>query len=139
MAGGVPVVAGGICGLSGYVTSHEGPLTYDLLDRGLHFRDIGSRRLSWLELRAFLDWHPRDSSSALYRAANPTTHSFHGAIPELLGALIYAVQGADPAAYTAPVEEGTAGPAKISTSQAQSVADEIRADELAARRAQKAS
>lgn len=58
-----------VIGLAVFVHTHESAVRADLLGAGLHLRDVGTERLSWAELDAFIRWLP--AASATVRSVNP--------------------------------------------------------------------
>lgn len=60
---------GGIAGLCRLLREHSGAVRRDLLVAGLRLEWLGTEALSWVDLRDFIIWSPRDS--AINRALNP--------------------------------------------------------------------
>lgn len=60
---------GGIAGLCRLLREHGGAVRRDLLCAGLRLEWLGTERLTWIDLRDFVAWAPRDS--AISRATNP--------------------------------------------------------------------
>lgn len=69
MGQGVPSVAGGIGQLRRLLTEYDGAIRRDLLLSGLRLDDLGTARLTWADLWAFVQYPPKDS--ALVRATDP--------------------------------------------------------------------
>lgn len=66
---GVRGGAGGIARLHRLLTEHGEAIRRDLLCAGLRLEWLGTRRLTWVDLRAFVDHAPPDS--ALVRSTTP--------------------------------------------------------------------
>jgi hypothetical protein len=60
---------GGIAGLHRLLTEHGEAIRRDLLVAGLRLEWLGTDRLTWLDLRAFITYAPPDA--AISRARNP--------------------------------------------------------------------
>lgn len=67
MGRGVGDRAGGILGLFRLLTEHEGAIRYDLLSLGLRLDDLGTKRLTWVDLLAVLTNLPPGSAVARAR------------------------------------------------------------------------
>lgn len=66
---GLEGVAGGIGQLCRLLSEHGRAVSRDLLCAGLHLRDLGTERLTWDELAAFVEHAP--PTSALVAATDP--------------------------------------------------------------------
>ena len=92
MAHGFGDWPGGILGLLELLSEHEGAVRYDLLVAGLNLDDLGSKRLSWLDLMVFVVHSPR--GSALYRASHPEFADW-GVVEHLLASTVDALNAAN--------------------------------------------
>ncbi|WP_446224979.1 DUF5361 domain-containing protein [Nocardia sp. IBHARD005] len=72
--------AGGILGLDALVQEHGEAIEFDLIDRGLRLRQLGTNKLTWGDLRAIVTHRKPDS--ALSRALRPDDWAWQ--LPELL-------------------------------------------------------
>lgn len=54
MAGGVRAHHGGIAGLAELIRSNGEAIEYELLCRGLHLDDLGTKRLTWRDLKVII-------------------------------------------------------------------------------------
>lgn len=61
--------AGGIVSLDVLIEAYRIPIEFDLIDRGLRLRDLGTDALTWGDLWAICKWAP--TTSALARALHP--------------------------------------------------------------------
>lgn len=69
MVGSVGYHAGGIRSLAQLVTEHGGAVRYELLRVGRHLEDLGTTRLSWLDIQAVVQHAP--PGNAIARAVAP--------------------------------------------------------------------
>lgn len=94
MAGGVLHAAGGISALLRVLREEgvEKALAFDLMDRGRSIHDLGSIRMSWVELDAFLTHAP--PGAAIRRLRDPLSE-FKTAEGTLLSAAVDTLAGAN--------------------------------------------
>lgn len=69
MAGSIHGDRGGIIGLVRLLTDHDEAIEYELLTVGKHIDDLGTRRLSWRDLKVVITQAP--PKGALHRALDP--------------------------------------------------------------------
>ena len=94
MAGGVHVHAGGIRTLLRFLDEEgtEKALAFDLMERGRSIHDLGSIRLSWVELAAFITHAPPDAARRMLR--DPLS-AFRTAESTLLSTVVDTLAGAN--------------------------------------------
>lgn len=94
MAGGVHVHAGGIRTLLRFLDEEgtEKALAFDLMERGRSIHDLGSIRLSWIELGAFITHAPPDAAIRMLR--DPLS-AFRTAESTLLSTVVDTLAGAN--------------------------------------------
>ena len=94
MAGGVHVHAGGIRTLLRFLDEEgtEKALTFDLMERGRSIHDLGSIRLSWVELAAFITHAP---PTAAIRTLRDPLSAFRTAESTLLSTVVDTLAGAN--------------------------------------------
>ena len=94
MAGGVHVHAGGIRTLLRFLDEEgtEKALAFDLMERGRSIHDLGSIRLSWIELGAFITHAPPD---AAIRTLRDPLSAFKTAESTLLSTVVDTLAGAN--------------------------------------------
>ena len=94
MAGGVHVHSGGIRTLLRFLDEEgtEKALAFDLMERGRSIHDLGSIRLSWVELAAFITHAPPDAAIRMLR--DPLS-AFRTAESTLLSTVVDTLAGAN--------------------------------------------
>lgn len=94
MAGGVHVHSGGIRTLLRFLDEEgtEKALAFDLMERGRSIHDLGSIRLSWIELGAFITHAPPDAAIRMLR--DPLS-AFRTAESTLLSTVVDTLAGAN--------------------------------------------
>jgi hypothetical protein len=69
MAGSIDGVRGGIIGLVQLLNEHGEAIEYELLTIGKHISDLGTKRLSWRDLKVVVTQSP--PRGALHRSIDP--------------------------------------------------------------------
>ena len=91
MAGRFLDHAGGIRSLANELKTHGGAINYDLMRAGWTRADVGSR-LSWGDLRDFIQWLPPTGESALHRSRRPRSWWVTPEL-QLLSGVLYSIDG----------------------------------------------
>ena len=93
MAGRVHAEPGGIRSLAAELKTHGGAINYDLIRAGWTRSDVGVR-LSWADLRDFIQWLPPTGESAWFRSRKPNTWWVSPEI-QMLSGILFALDGAN--------------------------------------------
>lgn len=92
MERGVGRDAGGIAGLARLLAEHGEAVEYELLCRGLRLRDLGTKRLTWRDLKVLVQYLP--PANAIERARTGTDALWQ-LEHQLLAAVVDALNGAN--------------------------------------------